>query len=215
MEEKAAIAPVDLYPRSTTDGLESATMAHEDEIRRKKRRKRLAYIAVFAVFQTVVILVFALVVMRVRSPEVEIDSAAVEGLSGPGPSSDYNMTIAAQLKIKNKNFGDYKYERTAMNISHRGVTVGEGVILNGKAEARDTETVLVTATVSSVVALSGETSSGILVLESKAALRGKVHLMKMWGIHFPMMKKRKGAEMNCVMQINLASRVVQDMDCDD
>ncbi|KAG5538293.1 hypothetical protein RHGRI_019028 [Rhododendron griersonianum] len=213
MDEKAEIAPVNLYPRST-DGLESATMSYDDEIRRKKRRKRLVYIAAFAVFQTVVILVFALVVMRVRAPEVEIDSAAVEELSG-GASSHYNMTIVARLKIKNKNFGDYKYERTAMNISHGGVTVGEGVILNGKAEARDTETVQVTARVSSVVASSNETSSGILVLESKAALRGKVHLMKMWGIHFPMMKKRKGAQMNCVMEINLASRVVQDMDCDD
>lgn len=213
MDEKAEIAPVNLYPRST-DGLESATMSYDDEIRRKKRRKRLVYIAAFAVFQTVVILVFALVVMRVRSPEVEIDSATVEELSG-GASSHYNMTIIARLKIKNKNFGDYKYERTAMNISYGGVTVGEGVILNGKAEARDTETVQVTARVSSVVALSNETSSGILVLESKAALRGKVHLMKMWGIHFPMMKKRKGAQMNCVMEINLASGVVQDMDCDD
>ncbi|KAF7138336.1 hypothetical protein RHSIM_Rhsim07G0009600 [Rhododendron simsii] len=213
MDEKAEIAPVNLYPRST-DGLESATTAYEDEIRMKKRRKRLAYIAAFAVFQTVVILVFALVVMRVRSPEVEIDTAEVVGLIG-GPSSHYNMTIAAQLKIKNKNFGDYKYERTAMNISHGGVTVGDGLILKGKADARDTETMLVTARVSSVVALSGETSSGILVLESKAALRGKVHLMKMWGMHFPMMKKRKVAEMNCVMGINLNSRVVQDMDCDD
>ncbi|KAI8545040.1 hypothetical protein RHMOL_Rhmol07G0012300 [Rhododendron molle] len=213
MDEKAEIAPVNLYPRST-DGLESATTSYDDEIRRKKRRKRLAYIAAFAVFQTVVILVFALVVMRVRSPEVEIDSATVEELSA-GPSSDYNMTIVALLKIKNKNFGDYKYERTAMNISHGGGTVGEGVILKGKAEARDTEKVQVTTRVSSVVAQSREASSGILVLESKAALRGKVHLMKMWGIHFPMMKKRKGAEMNCVIMINLASGVVQDMDCDD
>lgn len=104
MDEKAEIAPVNLYPRST-DGLESATMSYDDEIRRKKRRKRLVYIAAFAVFQTVVILVFALVVMRVRSPEVEIDSAAVEGLSA-GASSDYSMTIIARLKIKNKNFGE-------------------------------------------------------------------------------------------------------------
>lgn len=212
MDEKGAtpFVPVNVYPRSTGE-FESAT-SHEDEIRRKKRQRLFVYIAAFAVFQVVVILVFALVVMRAKSPEVEITWAGVEGLSVG--NSSYNMTLIAQLKIKNKNFGDYKYERTAMNVSHGGVTVGEGIIWNGKAEARDTETVVVTATVNSA-ALSGDMSSRILVLESKAALRGKVHLVKMWGIQFQIMKKRKGAEMNCDMEINLTSGAVQDLDCDD
>ena len=58
------MAPATKQPRSDE---ESATLTSE-ELRRRKRIKLAIYIAAFAVFQTIVILVFVLIVMRVKTP---------------------------------------------------------------------------------------------------------------------------------------------------
>ena len=49
-----------------------------DEERRKKRMKCFAYVAAFAVFQTDVMLVFAVVVMKVRTPKFRVRSATFD-----------------------------------------------------------------------------------------------------------------------------------------
>ncbi|KAL7203308.1 hypothetical protein ACSBR2_016577 [Camellia fascicularis] len=194
------------------------SMAQFDELQRKKRLRRFAFIVIFALFALIVtILVFALVTMRVKTPRVEIRSVNVEGLYVG--NSTYNMTLIAQIEIKNKNFGDYKYDRTTMSISHGGVIVGDGVIWKGNVKARDTYRMTVTTKVSSsglldASRLSSDISSGVLMLNSEARLKGKVYLMKIWGIELQFVKKRKSAEMNCIMELNLTSGVIQNMDCD-
>ncbi|PSS03993.1 Late embryogenesis abundant protein [Actinidia chinensis var. chinensis] len=201
------MAPADVYPRSDQ---EFAASQYSDELRQKKRRKLFIYIAAFTVFQIIVIMVFALVIMRAKSPKVKISSAAIEGLKVD--SSSYNMTLVANLKIKNRNFGNYKYERTTVNVTHGGVLVGEGVIWKGTAKARDTKEVGINVIVSSN-GLTG--NSGVLLLDVEAKLRGKVHLMKMMGMEIILVKKRKGAELDCTMEVNLNNGQIQNMDCDD
>ena len=200
----APMAPADVYPRSDQ---EFAASQYSDELRQKKRRKLFIYIAAFTVFQLIVILVFALVIMRAKSPKVKISSAAIEGLRVD--SSSYNMTLVANLKIRNRNFGNYKYDRTTVNVTHGGVLVGEGVIWKGKAKARDPREVGINVIVSS----NGlKDNSGVLLLDVQAKLRGEVHLMKMMGIEIILVKKRKGAELDCTMEINLNNGQIQNED---
>ncbi|KAL7233134.1 hypothetical protein ACSBR1_016881 [Camellia fascicularis] len=191
------------------------SMAQSDELQRKKRLRGFAFIVIFALFSLIVtILVFGIVAMRVKTPRVEIRSVNVYV-----GNSTYNMTFIAQIEIKNKNFGDYKYDRTTMSISHEGVIVGDGVIWKGNVKARDTYRMTVTTKVSSsglldASRLSSDIGSGVLMLNSEARLKGKVYLMKIWGIELQFVKKRKSAEMNCIMELNLTSGVIQNMDCD-
>ncbi|GFY97382.1 hypothetical protein Acr_11g0016880 [Actinidia rufa] len=180
------MAPADVYLRSDQ---EFAVSQYSDELRQKKRRKLFIYIAAFT---------SKLVPRRLKALRVD--------------SSSYNMTLVANLKIKNRNFGNYKYERTTVNVTHGGVLVGEGVIWKGTAKARDTKEVGINVTVSS----NGLTdNSGFLLLDVEAKLRGKVHLMKMMGMEIILVKKRKGAELDCTMEVNLNNGQIQNMDCDD
>ncbi|KAA8516106.1 hypothetical protein F0562_019285 [Nyssa sinensis] len=208
MDEKQAspFAPFSVHPRSDE---EFANSQSEEELRRKKKLKLYAYIAAFAVFQTIVILIFALTVMRIKTPAVRIRSVTVQNLNVQ-PSS-YSMTLIAEVTVRNKNFGHYKYDNSSVSISHGDAIVGNGEFLKGNAKAKKTRRVNVTMEVSSngisdASRLSNEISSGTLMFNSQATLRGKVELMKV-------MKKRKTAQMNCTMALNLTSGAIQNLSC--
>ncbi|KAK4800697.1 hypothetical protein SAY86_021184 [Trapa natans] len=111
------------------------------EEKRRKRMRLAAYIGAFAVFQVIVILVFALVVMRVKTPKFR---------------------------------------------------VGDGIAIHG---------------LETVSGLGSELKSGVLTLNSGGRLNGKVELMFIF-------KKKKSADMNCSISINVASKAVQSVTCD-
>ncbi|GMN44504.1 hypothetical protein TIFTF001_013694 [Ficus carica] len=54
--------------------------------------------------------------------------------------------------------------------------------------------------------LENDVRSGFLTLTGQSKLSGKVHLMKVF-------KKKKTAEMNCTITVNLENKVVQDLKC--
>ncbi|KAB1215406.1 hypothetical protein CJ030_MR4G025304 [Morella rubra] len=179
---------------------------------KRSNSKCLAYVAAFIVFQTIIILVFALTVMRIKSPKVRFGTVAVESLSSStSNSSSFDMRLMAQVAIKNTNFGHFKYESSNATIFYGDMAVGEAVIPEGRTKARKTQRFIVPVDISSH-RLSGNTNltndigSGFLVLSSQAKLSGKVHLMKV-------IKKKKSGEMSCTMTVNLAQRAIQDLKC--
>ncbi|KAK9290284.1 hypothetical protein L1049_008451 [Liquidambar formosana] len=176
------------------------------------RGKCLAYVAAFVVFQTIIILVFALTVMRIKNPKVRLGVVAVEDFSTTN-STSINMRLVAQVTVKNTNFGHFKYENSTATISYGGMAVGEAFIPKGRARARQTKRFNVTVDVttdrlsSSSSNLVNDINSGVLAMSGEAKLSGKVHLMKV-------IKKKKSGEMNCTMAVNLATRAVQDLKCE-
>ena len=177
---------------------ESSFKTHAEELKRKKRIKLAIYIAGFAVFQTIVILVFALLVMRVKTPEIRLGNNVkfhnvTIGGNSTSPSFDINFTT--QLRVKNTNFGPYKYDSTIATFMYKDVSVGQVTIPKGKAGLRLTKKVGITVNVNSKdlpssANLAGDLDSGLLMLNSHAKLSGKVELM------FIMKKKKKSVEMN-------------------
>nr|XP_027071592.1 late embryogenesis abundant protein At1g64065-like [Coffea arabica] len=101
---------------------EVASLAQKDE-RRKKRMKCFAYVAAFAVFQTAVILVFALVVMKVRTPKFRVRSAAFEDfqVSTLTTNASFRTRMITELSVKNPNFGSYKYQDRLLTSSIRTI----------------------------------------------------------------------------------------------
>lgn len=65
------LAPASVMPRSDEESAAFRSI-DEHELKKKKRLRCFAYIAIFAVFQTIIILVFALTVMRFKTPKVEL-----------------------------------------------------------------------------------------------------------------------------------------------
>ncbi|KAK4802956.1 hypothetical protein SAY86_001159 [Trapa natans] len=184
--------------------------------KRRKMMKFLAYIGPFAVFQVIAILLFALVVMRVRTPKFRVsDGIAIHGLDRKNsPAASFDVNFTAPVRIKNTNFGPYKYDAATVIFTHGGVEVGQAAIPKGKANLKSTKKVNVAVTVnSSAVAgnssssLGSELSSGVLTLNSRGRLNGKVELMFIF-------KKKKSTDMNCSISISMASKAVQSVRCE-
>ncbi|XP_059664609.1 late embryogenesis abundant protein At1g64065-like [Cornus florida] len=174
---------------------------------KRSSRKCLAYVAIFVVFQTAVILVFALTVMKIKSPKVRFGSITIDNISSTNTNStSVSMRLNTQFTVKNTNFGHFKYDNSTVTVMYGGMAVGEAAIPSGRAKARQTKRFdialdISTAHLSGNTNLANDINSGILTLTSQSKLSGKVHLMKV-------IKKKKSGEMSCTIAINLTNKGV-------
>lgn len=185
--------------------------AHEDR-KRQKRIKMYKYIGIFIVFQIVVITIFALTVMKVKTPKIRLgNNIQVTALAANPATPSFDMTFAAQIRVRNTNWGPYKFDEGLATFLYQGIPVGQIMIPDGKAGIRSTKKIAVVVNVNSAAltgntVLGSELSNGMLMLTSTARLSGKVELM---GI----MKKRRAAEMQCSMVFSLAAHTIQNLEC--
>lgn len=154
-----------VYPIGPTNAhaaksdVESAAVQSE-ELCCKKRIKYIAYFAAFPVFQTIVILIFALTVMRIKSPKFRFGSVAIESLSYSSSTTapSFNMRFNAQVTVKNTNFG-HLFEDSTIRLAYKGIPVGMASIPNSRARARYTKKMNVAIDVASDNVLSNSNFS--------------------------------------------------------
>ncbi|CAI9768184.1 unnamed protein product [Fraxinus pennsylvanica] len=193
---------------------EEVVTVAERELRRKKRLKCFMYVAAFVVFQTGIILIFALTVMKVRTPKFRVRSASFDtetfNITTSNTNPSFHIKMFAELGIKNPNFGRYKYQDSSIEFYYMNIKVGEASIPRARAKARSTRKFNVTVEFSSVNVprtLAAEfAGSTVISLRSQSRLRGKVELMKI-------MKKNKSTNMSCTMEINTSSRQLRNLSC--
>lgn len=194
---------------------ESATAASPDELKRERRKKVLLYITIFAVFQVIVIAVFVLVVLKARSPKLRLGDIEVQNLvTGTETSPTFDATFGAEVRVKNPNFGPYKFETTLVSFTYEGIVVGQVLVQEGKVGIKSTKEIDVIVSVSSrymggfgINNLASELGVGFLTLGGNAVMRGKVELL---GI----LKKNKAAQLSCFFTFDLASKMVRNLDCE-
>ncbi|OMP06106.1 Late embryogenesis abundant protein, LEA-14 [Corchorus olitorius] len=205
------LAPVQDYTRSDME-FGKPKQKREDQ----KSSKCLVYVLAALVLHGAVFLIFATVVLRPRTPEVEIGSVTVKNLKygniGNSSAPSFNFTMVTQIKIENSNFGDFRFENTTGSVSCGSAAVGVMKIPTGRAQARETERLNVTVSVSSLkipntTNLSSNISSGLLALNSHVKLSGKLNILNI-------MKRRRHPEMNCFMTLNLTGHTIQGLTCD-
>ncbi|KAF3949980.1 hypothetical protein ACB098_12G048600 [Castanea mollissima] len=184
-------------------------MTNTNKDSRSKRKKCLAYIIAGVIAQIIIIVLFVLLVMRIRNLKVRIDSVSVE--SHTYTNSSFTVKLNAEISVKNTNFGEFKFDDSTATISYNGTKVGEFTIIKSRAKFRSTKrfNVTVTATsakVSTKSLLASDLNSGKLPLTSYAKLSGKVHLLMIF-------KKKKSAELSCSMAVNTKSQAIENLTC--
>ncbi|PQM38851.1 late embryogenesis abundant protein [Prunus yedoensis var. nudiflora] len=214
--EKEATSPSPLVPANgyIRSDQESAVTADPAELKRKKRMRCLFYVTIFAVFQVIVITVFALTVMKIKSPKFRVRSASFSDFEvGNGTNPSFNLDMDVKFGVKNTNFGHFKYEDGIVEFEYRGTRIGQVNVYEARARARSTRKVAdsLELTSSGLSAksqsqLASDISSGIIPITSASKLDGKINLMKV-------IKKKKSAHMNCTMEIVLATQSVQNIVC--
>ncbi|KAI4364921.1 hypothetical protein MLD38_020952 [Melastoma candidum] len=196
------------YHRRDQEALHSL----DEEEKRKKRIKWAIYIAAFTVFQVMVLLVFGLVIMKVKAPKFRIGTFDIPTLNADQAVPSFNMTFVAPIRIKNTNFGPYKYDATTVGFTYGGVAVGAVTVPKSKASFKSTKKVNLEVSLNSNALsransnLGNELSKGVITLGSQGTMNGKVTLMLMF-------KKKKSTTMNCTMTVDVAAKSVKSVQC--
>ncbi|KAI3422689.1 LEA_2 domain-containing protein [Psidium guajava] len=193
---------------------ESLHTMEDEEAKRKKRMKWTIGIIAFVIFQVVQALFFVLVIMKFRSPKFRVGDFAVQTLTvGTEASPSFDMSFIAPIRVKNTNWGPFKYDASIVNFTYGGVQVGQAIIPKSKANFKSTKKIDVSVTLSSANLpssinsnLGSELSSEVITLDSQGELKGKITVMFMF-------KKTKTSQMNCTMAINTSTKVVQSLSC--
>ncbi|KAM5573376.1 hypothetical protein ABKV19_013087 [Rosa sericea] len=199
-------APANGYTRSDGESLVS-----EDELKRKKRIKLFTYIGIFIVFQIIVMTVLGLTVMKVKTPKARLGEISVQTLNSVPATPSFDAKFTTQIRIKNTNWGPYKFDAGSATFLYQGVTIGQVAIPKSKAGMLSTKKINVEVSVDTNALPSSSTlgsalNSGVLTLTSQVQLKGKVELMLI-------MKKNKNAAMDCTIAFDLSSKTVKTLQC--
>ncbi|XP_058181457.1 late embryogenesis abundant protein At1g64065-like [Rhododendron vialii] len=185
---------------------------HDKELRREKRKKWLLYSLAFIIFQSAIIALFTLTVMKVRSPKFLVRSATFDTFDIQSTTNPlFSLRTNIVLAIKNANFGPYKYDNSTVYFYYGNTEVGSAIIPKSKAQFRRTKKFTVGLDLASTnlagnSQLATDISSGIVPLSSRSTLTGKVELMLIF-------KKKKSVNMNCTMEINTNTQMLQNVVC--
>ncbi|KAH7841141.1 hypothetical protein Vadar_026113 [Vaccinium darrowii] len=200
------LAPANSYYRSDEEAAGSATSSG---LRSQKRKKWLLYGVAFVIFQTGIIVLFSMTVMKVRTPHFLVRSATFGAFNVQTTTPSFNLMMNTALSVKNTNFGPYKYENSTINFFYRGTPVGSAQIQNSKASFRSTKKINVQVNLvdqSGNTELGNDLNSGILPLTSQSTLNGKVTLMFIF-------KKKKAINLDCTMDVDIATKELQNVQC--
>ncbi|XP_062074463.1 late embryogenesis abundant protein At1g64065-like [Humulus lupulus] len=182
-------------------------------IRKERSNKCFIYVFATIVALGLVLLVFSLIVLRPKSPDVKIRSVTVKSLhyaTSPWPS--VNATLVAELSIKNPNFGPYSFDASSARILYGGQKIGERRFTKGRTATKGTSRFSVTMDVRSsrlpegANNMTSDLNNGVFKISSYARISGKVQLIKI-------INNRKTREMKCSMTLVLKTKRIKDLRC--
>ncbi|KAL3524343.1 hypothetical protein ACH5RR_017177 [Cinchona calisaya] len=192
---------------------EEAAREDSKELRRQKRKKYLLYFIAFVIFQTAIIVLFTLTIMKVRTPKFRLKSGTLDNFVGNQTDPSFDFSMNAQFSVKNANFGKYKYQNTPVEFYYRGSPVGVAKIPKSSVGWRSTKKFNFVVNLNSANITTSEKSqlpmdlnNGILRLTSQAELTGKVELTFIF-------KKKKNTKMNCSMDVAIATKQLTNISC--
>ncbi|CAK7348807.1 unnamed protein product [Dovyalis caffra] len=183
----------------------------------KKRSRKCVQCCVF-VTSIFVILVIAIIVLRftvfrVKDPIIKMNGVTVTQLeltNGTIPKPGVNMSLIADVSVKNPNVASFKYENTTTTLYYHGQMVGEA--RNGPGHARAGRTVRMNVTVDiipdrimSSPDLNADLSSGLLSLTTYTRVPGRMKIV--------IVERNIVVKMNCSMMLNITNQQIQTQKC--
>lgn len=209
-EQIRPLAPASERPISSDDEAGTAVTKH----RRRRLLRCCACVGGVLLLQAVVVVILIFTVFKFKDPVIRLNGVTVErlelinGTTTPRPGS--NMSLTADVSVKNPNYASFRYPETTSALFYRGTEIGAARGPAGRARARRTMRMNVTVEVIAdrVLAqpdLGADINSGLLTLGSYTEVRGKVKIL--------MVKKHVRVRMNCTLTVNVTSQAIQDQKC--
>ncbi|KAK9937942.1 hypothetical protein M0R45_014706 [Rubus argutus] len=153
-------------------------------LRRERTSKCCVYVLAGFAILVVAALVFAVLVLRVKSPEIKLSFVTVKNLNDSSWPPSFNTTLAAEMTVKNPNLGDYEFEPSTVSFFYGGSRVGRSRLVKGEARGKRTARVRFGVDVRSnrlpegPNTLVSDVDSGMVKLIGSGVVRGRLTLWK-------------------------------------
>ncbi|KAJ6933682.1 hypothetical protein NC651_008930 [Populus alba x Populus x berolinensis] len=209
-EQVKPLAPAAFQIRSDAE----ETMPVQLKTRRRNCINCCGCITAMLLIVAVTVLVLALTVFHIKDPVIKMNRVLVQRLELAHGTlrKDVNVTLLAEVAVKNPNAASFKFKKGTTTIYYGGAVVGEANTPPGTAKARRTLHMNVTvdlipAKLLAVPRFSSDIrSAGALNLTSSTIISGKVRILRTF-------KKYIVVGVNCTVTYNLASREIHGGDC--
>ncbi|TKY45814.1 Late embryogenesis abundant protein [Spatholobus suberectus] len=127
------------------------------------------------------------------------------------PKPGANMSLIADVSVKNPNVASFRYSNTTTSLYYRGVMVGEARGPPGRAKARRTIRMNVTVDVItdriiSIPDFGTDLGSGLLTMCSFSRVPGQVKILNLF-------KRHVVVKMNCSTTFNISTRAIKEQSC--
>lgn len=212
-EQVRPLAP-HLDGRLSSDDDETASRLMK-KIRRTKYIKCCGCMTGLFLVIAVVIVILIFTVFRVKDPKIKLNGFTIiklELVNGTIPKPGINITLLADISVKNPNVASFKYSNTTTSLYYRGDLVGEARGPPGRAKARRTMRMNITLDLITDRLLSNPNlradaaGSGLLTMDSYSRIGGRVNILNVF-------KKHVTVKMNCSMTVNISSQGIYDQKC--
>ncbi|XP_021644150.1 late embryogenesis abundant protein At1g64065-like [Hevea brasiliensis] len=209
-EQVRPLAPV--TDRTSSDDEESALLLKK--LRRRKCMKCCGCITAVLLVPAIVIVILIFTLFRVKNPSIRLNRVIIthlELINNTIPKPGTNMSLIADVSVKNPNIASFKYSNTTSALYYHGELVGEARGPPGRAKARRTLRMNVTVDIITDNLLSNpnlntEAGTGLLTMDSYSKIPGRVKLLNI-------IKKHITVKMNCTITVNISSQAIQAQKC--
>ncbi|KAK1356447.1 Immunoglobulin-like fold containing protein [Heracleum sosnowskyi] len=187
---------------------------------KKERRERIckrccACTCVTIVIIGLILMILCLTVFKVKKPKLKLKSVTIEGLKGLNPfnpSPTTNLTLMADVSVKNPNIASLKIKNGTTEIYYKNVQVADSQLPPGNVKAKKTTDLNVTVdfilqNLLNVSGLVADLMAGSMPLDTKTRIKGKVDVI---GI----IKKTIEVKLDCNFKFVIANQTIQNQKCD-
>ncbi|OWM72097.1 uncharacterized protein LOC116193085 [Punica granatum] len=208
-EQVKPLAPVAGYQIHSD---EDEALSTQFSLQQRNYLKCCGCVTAVLLILAVVILILVFTVFQVKDPKIRMNQVTVTRLDFANGTlrQDVNVTLLADVSIKNPNVASFRFSNTTTSIFYEGTLVGEGRTPGGKAPAHRTLRLnmtldIIPAKLMAIPGLRSDLGSGALTVESSTKVHGRVKIMSM-------IKKKVVVRLNCTITYNIATTAVQE-DC--
>lgn len=180
--------------------------SEQQTIRVKKFVRWCGCVTALVSILAVIVIVLGFTVYNVKQPEVRMNSVTLLNGSIPtnGTSSSGNITLLADVSVKNPNAFTFRFGSTTTNVFYDGIGIGQGTTPPGKAKARRTLRYNVTMHVMANKMMEDPTlrrdmsEDQALNISSYTRIDGKVKVLNLF-------KRKVVVELNCTIEYNVTT----------
>ncbi|KAK1356446.1 Immunoglobulin-like fold containing protein [Heracleum sosnowskyi] len=218
VEYKEQERPLASHSHPITIPNDTSMLPSTDDVEKTRLRRRCVKCcgctSAVIVIAAIILLVLFSTVFKAKDPKINLNYVTIRGLQGVNPLNlvpNTNLTIIADVSVKNPNIASFKFKNATTDIYYENVLIGEAHIPEGNAKAKKTFEMKINLDfmlqkIVGVPRLVGDLTTGSLLLTTTTSIRGRVEIIDI-------IRKTVGVKMDCSSTVIIADQTVQNHKC--